>query len=70
MVRHYRKKTSRKSPDRPLRIREERRAQIDVERIAEVLIRLALSDDAASSPEIASTNSAQPGQKEANITQP
>ena len=49
MVRNYQRKTDRPSADRNLRVTFTRREQIDVEKVAEVLIRLALraSDDDA-----------------------
>lgn len=42
MARSYRRKTGRPSADRSVRVRYERREQIDTEKVAEVLIRLAL----------------------------
>ena len=49
MVRNYQRKTQRPSSDRRVRVTFTRREQIDVEKVAEVLIRLALraSDDDA-----------------------
>lgn len=48
MVRSYGRKTDRADADRPVRVRFARREEIDAEKVAEVLIRLALraSDDA------------------------
>lgn len=42
MVRNYQRKTQRPSSDRRLRVTFTRREQIDTEKIAEVLIRVAL----------------------------
>ncbi|UAL30401.1 hypothetical protein K8W59_02385 [Nocardioides rotundus] len=42
MVRSYRRKANRADADRPVRVRFDRREEIDAEKIAEVLIRLAL----------------------------
>lgn len=42
MVRSYGRKTDRADADRPVRVRFERREEIDAEKVAEVLIRLAL----------------------------
>ncbi|WP_193095660.1 hypothetical protein [Brevibacterium sp. FME17] len=49
MVRSYSHKTDRADADRPVRVRFDRREEIDAEKVAEVLIRLALraSDDDA-----------------------
>ena len=49
MVRSYGRKTDRADEDRPVRVRFDRREEIDAEKVAEVLIRLALraSDDDA-----------------------
>lgn len=49
MVRSYARKTDRAGADRPVRVRFDRREDIDTEKVAEVLIRLALraSDDDA-----------------------
>lgn len=49
MVRSYAHKTDRAGADRPIRIRFDKREEIDTEKVAEVLIRLALrasGDDA------------------------
>lgn len=47
MVRSYGRKTDRADADRPVRVRYDRHEEIDAEKVAEVLIRLALraSDD-------------------------
>ncbi|GAB3062758.1 MULTISPECIES: hypothetical protein [Micrococcales] len=42
MVRSYDRKTDRAGADRPVRVRFVRREEIDAEKVAEVLIRLAL----------------------------
>ena len=42
MVRRYRRTTARVEADRPLRVRYEPREEIDVAKVAEVLIRIAL----------------------------
>ncbi len=42
MVRSYASKTDRAEADRPVRVRFDRREEIDAEKVAEVLIRLAL----------------------------
>lgn len=42
MVRNYQRKTDRPSADRNLRVTFTRREQIDTEKVAEVLIRVAL----------------------------
>ena len=42
MVRSYQRRTGRADADRPIRVRFERREQSDAEKVAEVLIRLAL----------------------------
>lgn len=42
MVRSYGRKTDRADADRPVRVRFDRREEIDAEKVAEVLIRLAL----------------------------
>lgn len=42
MTRVYRRKTDRASSDRLIRVRYERRSDIDAEKVAEVLIRIAL----------------------------
>lgn len=49
MVRSYGRKTDRADADRTVRVRFDRREEIDAEKVAEVLIRLALraSDDDA-----------------------
>jgi hypothetical protein len=44
MVRNYQRKTQRPSSDRRLRVIFTRREQIDTEKIAEVLIRVALRE--------------------------
>ncbi|GAA1558539.1 MULTISPECIES: hypothetical protein [Brevibacterium] len=44
MVRNYQRKTQRPSADRNLRVTFTRREQIDVEKVAEVLIRVALRE--------------------------
>lgn len=44
MVRNYQRKTTRPSSDRNLRVAFTRREQIDVEKVAEVLIRVALRE--------------------------
>ncbi|MBV2363515.1 hypothetical protein [Streptomonospora nanhaiensis] len=44
MVRNYQRKTQRPSSDRRLRVTFTRREQIDTEKIAEVLIRVALRE--------------------------
>ncbi len=49
MVRSYSPKSERSGADRPVRVRFDRREEIDAEKVAEVLIRLALrasEDDA------------------------
>lgn len=50
MVRNYQRKTQRPSSDRRLRVTFTRREQIDTEKIAEVLIRVALREAGALSP--------------------
>jgi hypothetical protein len=50
MVRNYQRKTTRPSADRNLRVTFTRREQIDVEKVAEVLIRVALREADTSSP--------------------
>lgn len=50
MVRSYDRKTDRADADRPVRVRFDKREQIDAEKVAEVLIRLAMraaDDDSA-----------------------
>ena len=42
MVRSYARKTDRAGADRPVRVRFDRREDIDTKKVAEVLIRLAL----------------------------
>lgn len=42
MVRRYHRSTARVEADRPLRVRYEPREEIDVAKVAEVLIRIAL----------------------------
>lgn len=42
MVRSYQRRTSRPSADRQVKVRYEMREEIDVEKVAEVLIRIAL----------------------------
>ena len=42
MVRSYGRKTDRADADRPVRVRSDRREEIDAEKVAEVLIRIAL----------------------------
>lgn len=42
MVRRYERKTNHQNADRAIKVRFERREQIDAEKVAEVLIRLAL----------------------------
>ena len=42
MVRSYGRKTDRADADRPVRVRFDRREEIDAEKVAEVLIRIAL----------------------------
>lgn len=42
MVRSYKPKTDRAASDRQVRVRYERREKIDAEKVAEVLIRIAL----------------------------
>jgi hypothetical protein len=42
MVRSYDRKTDRANADRPVRVRFVKREEIDAEKVAEVLIRLAL----------------------------
>lgn len=44
MVRNYQRKTDRPSADRNLRVTFTRREQIDAEKVAEVLIRVALRE--------------------------
>ncbi|MGO3090194.1 MAG: hypothetical protein ACTII7_10995 [Galactobacter sp.] len=44
MVRNYQRKTQRPSADRNLRVTSTRRKQIDVEKVAEVLIRVVLRE--------------------------
>jgi len=44
VVRHYRKKTGQLPPERRLRVRATRCTEIDPEKIAEVLIRVALRE--------------------------
>ncbi|SDI33828.1 hypothetical protein SAMN04488693_109102 [Arthrobacter subterraneus] len=48
MVRSYSHRTDRAGADRPVRVRFDKRDDVDTEKVAEVLIRLALraSDDA------------------------
>lgn len=50
MVRNYQRKTQRPSSDRRLRVTFARREQIDTEKIAEVLIRVALREAGTTSP--------------------
>lgn len=51
MVRRYERKTDHQNADRAIRVRFERREQIDTEKVAEVLIRLALrSADSDTAP--------------------
>ncbi len=50
MVRNYQRKTQRPSSDRRLRVTFTRREQIDTEKIAEVLIRVALREAGTASP--------------------
>ena len=50
MVRNYQRKTQRPSSDRRLRVTFTRREQIDAEKIAEVLIRVALREAGTASP--------------------
>lgn len=50
MVRNYQRKTQRPSSDRRLRVTFTRREQIDTEKIAEVLIRVALREAGTTSP--------------------
>ena len=50
MVRNYQRKTQRPSADRNLRVTFTRREQIDVEKVAEVLIRVALREAGTGSP--------------------
>ncbi|MCK1802326.1 hypothetical protein MTQ12_04565 [Brevibacterium sp. R8603A2] len=50
MVRNYQRKTQRPSSDRRLRVTFTRREQIDTEKIAEVLIRVALREAGTGSP--------------------
>ena len=50
MVRNYQRKTQRPSSDRRLRVAFTRREQIDTEKIAEVLIRVALREAGIASP--------------------
>lgn len=50
MVRNYQRKTQRPSADRRLRVTFTRREQIDTEKIAEVLIRVALREAGTASP--------------------
>lgn len=42
MVRKYQRKTHRPAATRPVRVRYQRREEIDAEKVAEVLIRIAL----------------------------
>lgn len=42
MVRKYQRKTDRPTANRPVRVRYQRREEIDAEKVAEILIRLAL----------------------------
>ncbi|KAA9394006.1 hypothetical protein FCK90_08770 [Kocuria coralli] len=42
MVRKYQRKTDRPAATRPVRVRYQRREEIDAEKVAEVLIRIAL----------------------------
>lgn len=42
VVREYQRKTDRPAANRPVRVRYERRDEIEVEKVAEVLIRIAL----------------------------
>lgn len=44
MVRNYQRKTQRGTSDRPVRVVFTRREQIDVEKVAEVLLRVALRE--------------------------
>jgi hypothetical protein len=50
MVRNYQRKTQRLSADRRLRVIFTRREQIDTEKVAEVLIRVALREAGTGSP--------------------
>lgn len=50
MVRNYQRKTQRPSSDRQLRVTFTRREQIDTEKIAEVLIRVALREAGTGGP--------------------
>lgn len=50
MVRNYQRKTQRPSSDRRLRVTFTRREQIDTEKIAEVLIRVALREAGTGGP--------------------
>lgn len=50
MVRNYQRKTQRPSSDRRLRVTFTWREQIDTEKIAEVLIRVALREAGTTSP--------------------
>ena len=50
MVRNYQRKTDRPSSDRPLTVTFTRREQIDVEKVAEVLVRVALREAGTGSP--------------------
>lgn len=50
MVRNYQRKTTRPPADRNLRVTFTRREQIDVEKVAQVLIRVALREAGTGSP--------------------
>lgn len=50
VARAYQRKTDRPAADRPVRVRYERREQIDAEKIAEVLIRIALRSASDTTP--------------------